>query len=656
MRIKDKKNTKTNINLSITRRDFVNSTLMGSGAALLAMQAPSFAQTQRVETITPGVDESWYGYGGVGDYAASHGNTPEVVNTAHNLRDGMYGADSDIEVIDLDETYDLIIVGAGMAGLGAAFEYSKTASADQKCLMIENHPIFGGESKRNEFEVDGSLLIGPQGANGFSAPSNEEALRFPDVNPDIRYMVELGISTDFTYAELTNTDKDIHIAKDSYGFQYWQEDITSVGYYLGKNDQGENQWSIDPIANGYADMDGSDQDKLDLENWRTFNFETPDQPDFDTWIDSVTYKEYVEDYLGFSPYVTRHADVILAGSVGLGADSLSANSARGLGMPIFGGTTVRESTSGPSTWTRHSMPGGNDGFARHFIKKIFPNAIEGSYNFNDILNGKIRFSELDNPANPIRMRLHSTVVKVEHDNANPENSEGVIVTYSNNNQTYRVKANKVVMASGGWVNRYVVRDMPADILEAYQSFNHAPFLIANVAVKNWRFMEELGISSCVYRGGIFGNSCNVRLPMTVGDYQPEIDPDKPAIVTFYVPFYYPGLDMRQQGILGRTELFTTSFAEYEEKIRAQLLELFGENGFNPDEDIAGIILNRWGHAYVTPQPGFFFGVDGNPAASDVIRRGYGRIAFAHSELQGNQHWGPAADEGKRAVNELAKFD
>ncbi len=46
------------------------------------------------------------------------------------------------------------------------------------------------------------------------------------------------------------------------------------------------------------------------------------------------------------------------------------------------------------------------------------------------LNGKVRFSELDNPTNPIRMRLRSMVVKVEHDSADPDNSEGVFVTYS----------------------------------------------------------------------------------------------------------------------------------------------------------------------------------------------------------------------------------
>ena len=29
--------------------------------------------------------------------------------------------------------------------------------------------------------------------------------------------------------------------------------------------------------------------------------------------------------------------------------------------------------------------------------------------------------------------------------------------------------------------------------------------------------------------------------------------------------------------------------------------------FDAEEDIAGIILNRWGHAYISPQPGFHFG-------------------------------------------------
>ena len=104
--------------------------------------------------------------------------------------------------------------------------------------------------------------------------------------------------------------------------------------------------------------------------------------------------------------------------------------------------------------------------------------------------------------------------------------------------------------------------------------------------------------------------------------------------------------------MGRTELLSTSFAEYERRIRIQMQELFGGAGFDPAADIAGIVLNRWGHAYVAPGPGFYFGRNGQPAPRDVIRQPHGRIAFGHSELRGNQHWGPAADEGARALQQV----
>jgi spermidine dehydrogenase len=64
-------------------------------------------------------------------------------------------------------------------------------------------------------------------------------------------------------------------------------------------------------------------------------------------------------------------------------------------------------------------------------------------------------------------------------------------------------------------------------------------------------------------------------------------------------------------------------------------------------------LNRWGHAYICPQPGFFFGRAGQPAPRDVVRKGYGRIAFAHAELQGNQSWASSAIEAKRASDQTA---
>jgi spermidine dehydrogenase len=99
-------------------------------------------------------------------------------------------------------------------------------------------------------------------------------------------------------------------------------------------------------------------------------------------------------------------------------------------------------------------------------------------------------------------------------------------------------------------------------------------------------------------------------------------------------------------------VLSTSFADYELQIREHMVRLFGDAGFNPVTDIAGLVLNRWGHAYLNPGPGFMFGRDGAAAPPDVIREPFGRVAIGHSELDGHQSWTGAAAEGRRAVEAL----
>ena len=523
-----------------------------------------------------------------------------------------------------------------------------TQSAQDKenqCLIIDDHPVFGGESKRNEFDVDGFRLIGPQGANGFSVPNSaEDRQAFADI-PDLRYMRELNMPFDFDYGALARGSTPIRLAHDNYGYQYWQEEITSVAHFFRGTEGGGGNWVLDPIKSAYGDLPGADAAKQQMYQWRDHQFETPAELEDIRWLDTMSYRQYLEDVLGFGPHVTRWADPVVASGAGLGCDVISAYGAMTLGLPVRGERRNYDS------WTRHSFPGGNDGFARYFIKKFMPRAIQGGDDFDSILNGNINFDALDTPGEAMRMRLGSTVVSVRHAGS-PASANHVVVTYTNNGRTYRVRAKRLVMACGGWINQHVIRDLPDSHRSAYQDFVHASFLVANVAVSNWRFIEKLGTGACMWTDGVFGNSCNIRLPMYTDSYQPEIHPDKPALLTFYVPFYYPGQQAAVQGTLGRVELFSTSYAEYEQRIRMQMNELFAATGFDWNADVAGVVLNRWGHAYMTPQPGFFFGRDGQPAPKEVLAEPFGRIAIAHSELDGIQHWGPAADTGKHAVEKL----
>jgi len=143
-----------------------------------------------------------------------------------------------------------------------------------------------------------------------------------------------------------------------------------------------------------------------------------------------------------------------------------------------------------------------------------------------------------------------------------------------------------------------------------------------------------------------------KLALT-GAEDPTISPDSPVVLTLKVLYSYPGASTESQGNRGRVEMLGTSFKEYERQIREQFNDMFSSTGFNAQRDIAGIILNRWGHAYLSPQPGFFFGQGGHPAPREILRCApFGRIAFANTDLAGAMDHRYSILEGQRAVGQL----
>ena len=251
----------------------------------------------------------------------------------------------------------------------------------------------------------------------------------------------------------------------------------------------------------------------------------------------------------------------------------------------------------------------NSTILRHLVKEILPESITGDNSLIDIGYGDVNFDALDKPGNQFRIRLAATVINVRHIGSTG-NTEKVAVTYIQDGKIYRVMAKAVVMATGGWITRRVVSDMPQPVIKAYQQFHHTPMLTVSVALKNWKFMENLGISAARWFNN-FSWYANLRRPMKIDGSSAPLDPSKPAVMTIYVPFVrYSGKPLQVQASLGRTELLSKSYREYELDIRNQLVTLFGNHGFDPKRDIAGIVLNRWGHAYIAPQPGFYFGKGG----------------------------------------------
>ena len=153
---------------NITRRDFLNGVSIAIGSSLLAdskwVQAFGIPQSP----FAPEKDPSYYPPAKTG-MRGSHDGSWEV---AHDLRDGK-NPDKDWGVpIDDDESYDLIIVGAGISGLAAAYFYRKLAGQQSRILLLDNHDDFGGHAKRNEFQDGSRLLLGYGGTQSIEAPGN----------------------------------------------------------------------------------------------------------------------------------------------------------------------------------------------------------------------------------------------------------------------------------------------------------------------------------------------------------------------------------------------------------------------------------------------------------------------------------------------------
>ena len=87
-----KKKDSSILSPDISRRDFVNGTLVGFGAALLSSAAPAYPASRKPVGV---FNDPWTGYGGVGDYAVSNGNVASVRDAAHLIRDGLAGTLTD---------------------------------------------------------------------------------------------------------------------------------------------------------------------------------------------------------------------------------------------------------------------------------------------------------------------------------------------------------------------------------------------------------------------------------------------------------------------------------------------------------------------------------------------------------------------------------
>jgi spermidine dehydrogenase len=484
-------------------------------------------------------------------------------------------------------------------------------------------------------------MIAPQGSNDFGVPRAGSGWQ-SDMWDD------LAMPREFSWSQASGGSAVVRMAQDNYQpMEGVGEFGVDIGYFFDEHSSivptPVPTWRKNIWQNDLADLPVSDDVRRDLMAWRTGSPDTKglQGEQFARYLDTMSYRDYLENVLGHRREATKMIEPVVGLISGASPDAVSAHATQQIGMP--GVSRPRGRTSGLGL----SFPGGNVTYGRHLAKKLIPDSIGGDASFDGILNGRVDWAALDRSRQPTRIRVGATVVRVDHTGPR-DAAELVSVTYSKNGKLYRARAHKVAMASGGWVNKRVLADLPPEISQAYSTFQYSPALIVNVALNNWRFMHSLGIAAARwFDDSGFGFVANIRRQMVVGGYQAPVDPDAPAVLTFYVGLYTPGRTAYEQGVLNRATLFATSYAEYERILMAQLRRQFASSGFDAKRDVAGIILNRWGHARLVQPPGWFYGSDGKPPARQVVAAGYGRIALGHSELNGHQSATGAMSQGKR---------
>ncbi|HSB77107.1 MAG TPA: FAD/NAD(P)-binding protein, partial [Terriglobales bacterium] len=507
----------------ITRRDFLNSTLLASGAMLLAPLTPAELLAQ---AAAQGKD--WSGPGGVGDYADSNGNTLEVLTAGHKIRDHAYDA-LPADVVETHETYACVVVGGGISGLAAALFLKRRAGEGMKCLVLDDHPIFGGEAKRNEFMVDGHRLVAHQGSAFYPVPYPYSFIG--------RFYESVGLKQPrLEYQKWGGPGPEMVVSTTPYGSPGM--DRGQYGIYFGARfGQKRGMWVIDPLG---KKLEGAPLPETTRAEWMKVlagttrpGWQQP-RPQYDgdpvsRQLDTITLEDHLMVRYGVSRDTVRTYLSDEGSGFGLGPDALSAFSAYAPDMLH----PLPDDDAGDQMF-----PGGNAGFARLIMKALLPGSISGGDTVEEVCRGMVNFGVLDRLGSATRVRLNSTVVWVQHE-GEAEKSQTVTVAYARGSKVYRVRARCVVMAGGSWTTKHIVRDLPAAQREAYGQFYRSPAMMANVAVRNWRFLAKMGITGCRWFEGV-GSYLQVRKIALCGADSPTISPDQPIVLNLKVIFPFPG--------------------------------------------------------------------------------------------------------------------
>jgi spermidine dehydrogenase len=544
-------------------------------------------------------------------------------------------------------------VGGGLSGLAAAHFYRKQ-NPKARILILDNHDDFGGHAKRNEFQLGSRTLIGYGGSQTLQEPSG-----YPDVVKGL--LRDLGVDKkrfdtayDQGFYKRNGLGAGIHFNREKWGVDRMVpyslgilEDYVPVAPSTLSPKEAVAQMPIsEPARVEFLRLLVTDQDRLP---------EIPVEAKA-RYLYTLSYRDFLIKHLDIHEPEVFAVLEDLASDSGVGIEAVPAGSALYYaGLPGRGATGLPDPEEEEEPYIHH-FPDGNASIARLLVRGMIP-AVAPGKTMEDVVTARFDYSKLDEAKSPVRLRLNSTAVRVEHD-GDPKSAKRLHVSYMRGGRAYRVQARSCVLACYNMMIPHLCPELPAPQREALALQVKTPILYTNVALRNWQAWKKLGIGAAIAPGSYHVNAM-LDFPVSLGGYRFTKGPDDPVVVHMerFPHRSNMGLTPRDQRRLGRYELLATTFETLERNVRSQLAGMLSAGGFDPARDIEGITVNRWAHGYAAWYNPLF-----DPYYEDrdderyphmQARKRFGRIAIANSDAGASAMLESAVEQGHRAAAELS---
>lgn len=612
---------------SISRRDFLN------GVALtIAAGATPWDQIRAQPARYPPALTGLRGHH-AGSFEAAHDLARE-------------GKTFSFDSVPISERYDLVVVGGGISGLAAAHFYRQARGNNARILILDNHDDFGGHAKRNEFHVDGRLIIGYGGSESIQSPRS----LWSDVAKGL--LRDLGVETsrfDTAFARNFYTGlgltRGTFFAREAFG-----RDVLVTGDPSGAAGEGAapaagSKSRADFIA-GFPLSHASKAQLLALYDSMRDPLPGKSPEEKFKLLKSTSYRDFLIKLWECNEEVANCFQGRTLGFFGLGADAVPAADARYLGYPGFQGLGLPKGDSAAydEPYIYH-FPDGNASLARLLVRTLIPGVAPGS-TMDDVVLAPFDYGKLDDAGNAVRIRLDSTCLSVR----TAEHS--VQVGYIRDGKLARAAADHVVLACFHMIVPHLMPELPEPQRDALAHNVKAPLVYTNVVVRNWQPFVRLKVHD-ISAPMSFHTRVKLDFPVDIGGYSHPRDPAGPICLHMV---HVPGeplqdLDARSQFRIGRLKLLDMTFADFEGRIRDELDRMLGPGGFSSERDIAAITVNRWSHGYSYVANSLFDPEDYEEVLARA-RQPAGRVTIANSDSGGDAYAHLAIDAAGRAVREL----